>query len=223
MKSVEREDAPALDAIVHTIEAPSSNTPTGVPTKYLEVGAGLGRFPLKLRTIHPKEKLDIECLEVNTTVAQKLTEKGFKTAAASATKMPYADSSFDIVHCAHVIEHFSYPEVTLLLEELFRVVKPGGIVIIRSPLMYPGFYNELDHIKPYPPKAIMHYFTLEQQQKQGAHQVNLISNWNRREGLEFSWPLPGISIINRISLWFWTMTGWPRSKTNGYVAVFTKE
>jgi len=44
---------------------------------------------------------------------------------------PFADASFDRVVCSHVIEHMRYP--VGLMEEIWRVLKVGGTVQIKTP------------------------------------------------------------------------------------------
>jgi len=44
---------------------------------------------------------------------------------------PFADNSFDRVICSHVIEHMRYP--VGLMEEIWRVLKAGGTVQIKTP------------------------------------------------------------------------------------------
>lgn len=46
-------------------------------------------------------------------------------------KFPFPDSSFDVVTSLCVIEHLIYPE--LILNEMNRVLKPGGIFVISCP------------------------------------------------------------------------------------------
>ena len=43
------------------------------------------------------------------------------------TALPYADDTFDVVLMAHVLEHIGDPQAALA--ELYRVLKPGGIII----------------------------------------------------------------------------------------------
>jgi SAM-dependent methyltransferase len=52
---------------------------------------------------------------------------------ASLTKLPYADGSFDRALCLDVLEHLTYPDQTLALAELYRVVRRGGELLISVP------------------------------------------------------------------------------------------
>jgi SAM-dependent methyltransferase len=44
---------------------------------------------------------------------------------------PFADSEFDLVVCEHVIEHLQH--VISVMEELHRITRPGGRVLVRVP------------------------------------------------------------------------------------------
>jgi len=43
----------------------------------------------------------------------------------------YAEESFDVVHCSHLIEHLNDPSG--FLDEVFRILKPGGRFICTTP------------------------------------------------------------------------------------------
>jgi SAM-dependent methyltransferase len=45
--------------------------------------------------------------------------------------LPFADASLDIALCNHVLEHVNDP--ALALRELFRCLKPGGVLIAQTP------------------------------------------------------------------------------------------
>jgi SAM-dependent methyltransferase len=47
--------------------------------------------------------------------------------------LPFADRTFDVVYALHIIEHLTPAEAASLVGELFRVLKPGGIVRISTP------------------------------------------------------------------------------------------
>ena len=47
--------------------------------------------------------------------------------------IPLPDDSADIIVCSHILEHLRNPEYTL--GELIRVIKPGGILLVGSPVL----------------------------------------------------------------------------------------
>lgn len=48
------------------------------------------------------------------------------------TGLTYADASFDMIMCNHVLEHI--PDDKKAMSELFRVLKPGGWAILQTPM-----------------------------------------------------------------------------------------
>ncbi len=44
---------------------------------------------------------------------------------------PFEDSSFDLVACMHVLEHLA--DVVRVVEEIHRVLRPGGILLVEVP------------------------------------------------------------------------------------------
>lgn len=51
---------------------------------------------------------------------------------ADICDLPFTDASFDWVLCNHVLEHI--PNDTKAMQELFRVLKPGGTALLQVPL-----------------------------------------------------------------------------------------
>lgn len=49
----------------------------------------------------------------------------------SSGRMPFLAASFDIIVCFSVLHHI--PNVSMLIREMFRVLKPGGHVLLREP------------------------------------------------------------------------------------------
>lgn len=63
---------------------------------------------------------------------QNCRGEGFTCDAVDMTKaLPYADNSFDGILCSEGIEHID--NQMFLLRELYRILKPGGILIITTP------------------------------------------------------------------------------------------
>jgi len=50
-------------------------------------------------------------------------------------KMPFADRSFDVVLCNHVLEHVDNDIVAM--QEIHRVLRPGGFAILQVPFFSP--------------------------------------------------------------------------------------
>jgi SAM-dependent methyltransferase len=51
----------------------------------------------------------------------------------SVTSLPYADGTFDRALCLDVLEHLAYEEQPRALAELFRVLRPGGELLVSVP------------------------------------------------------------------------------------------
>ena len=50
-------------------------------------------------------------------------------------RLPFADASFDLVYSSQVIEHVPTP--WLFMQEISRVLRPGGIVVLTAPAWWP--------------------------------------------------------------------------------------
>lgn len=69
-----------------------------------------------------------------------LTPKQFQVGVAE--RLPYPDTSFDVVHCYTVLEHVA--DVDQSMREMLRVAKSSGIVYVHSPNYlhaYEGHYK----------------------------------------------------------------------------------
>jgi ubiquinone/menaquinone biosynthesis C-methylase UbiE len=70
-------------------------------------------------------------------------------------KLPFEDNKIDIIVFLAVIEHISNPDN--LLNEVYRILKPGGIIYITTPNWYYDyrtFYNDPTHVKAYNPVTL---------------------------------------------------------------------
>lgn len=65
--------------------------------------------------------------------------KSLRPIACNATRLPFLDESFECVICSEVLEHIEQDQI--VLQEIFRVMKPGGELILTCPLhqRYFGF------------------------------------------------------------------------------------
>jgi SAM-dependent methyltransferase len=95
--------------------------------KFLDIGCGRGEF---LRGF-------IDCgvlghgVDLSRTAERYCPEAELRTADLENEQLPYPDNHFDVIYSKSVIEHFYYPEK--LVQEMFRVLKPGGLAITMCP------------------------------------------------------------------------------------------
>lgn len=54
--------------------------------------------------------------------------------------MPFADQSFDLIVCFSVLHHI--PNVSTVVREMFRALKPGGHVLLREPITSMGDWRK---------------------------------------------------------------------------------
>ena len=52
----------------------------------------------------------------------------------SITHLNYEDNTVDLIYASHVLEYFDREEVSEVLEEWYRVLKPGGILRLAVPI-----------------------------------------------------------------------------------------
>ncbi|MDT0642852.1 class I SAM-dependent methyltransferase [Zunongwangia sp. F363] len=120
--------------------------------KILDIGAGEGSFADYL------QKLDIYLLEGNPASVAKLKKRYKNVFQGKLPDLPYENSFFDLIHISHVIEHLHPDDMYKTLKEMDRCCKPGGAIVVSTPLFWSGFYNDLSHIKPYDPLVLEKYF-----------------------------------------------------------------
>lgn len=116
-------------------------------TRLLDVGCGRGEFLRGfLRCGLSGDGVD------QSSIARDLcpTPAEIRTADLETEPLPFDDADFDVVFSKSVIEHFYYPE--RLVREMFRVLKPGGLLITMCPdweANYRIFYEDYTHRTPF--------------------------------------------------------------------------
>ncbi len=102
--------------------------------RVLEIGCGTGQHSAALARLYPGWNIIAtdssedsvhearELMSVNTLSAQ--------VQHADLLELPFHDSTFDLVFGDHVIAHV--PNIDLALRECFRVLKPGGFLVLNA-------------------------------------------------------------------------------------------
>lgn len=86
----------------------------------LEVGAGTGLIMDGLGKA-PKK---IVGLDISSGMLKSAVQRGFNVVQGSATDLPFADATFDLVYSFKVLAHI--PDIEKALSEMSRVLRPGG-------------------------------------------------------------------------------------------------
>jgi SAM-dependent methyltransferase len=104
------------------------------PSSILEVGCGEGELALRMLT-----ELDATLVAVDQSerMVEITRSRGVDARVADVQRLPFADSSFDAVVAAWMLYHV--PDLALGIEELARVVRPGGRLVAAT--------NASDHLK----------------------------------------------------------------------------
>ena len=113
-------------------------------TRYLvrdnsEASKGIQKLPLlqQKHTMLPKLKLHLACghdyNEEYINIDLYAPEDAKCDVRFDVTKLPYDDNSVDEIKAFHIIEHFNFFEIKEVLNEWYRVLKPGGKLYLETP------------------------------------------------------------------------------------------
>lgn len=120
----------------------------------LDVGCGLGRNMTLLK------KYGYANI-IGTDISQEMLDlsKGNGHSVCVRDGLKKYKNKFDVILFSHVLEHIEYSGIQETMESYFEVSKPDALVIICMPLLYDGFYDNVDHIKPYYAKGLVTLFS----------------------------------------------------------------
>ncbi len=162
--------------------------------RVLDVGCGYGRYLVPLK----KKGFDVLGVDKNPKIIKENVEKGIN--CISLETFSEATSTFDIIICSHIIEHFCPEELLTFLNFYLSRLEKGGYLIIATPLYSDYFYDDFDHVKPYHPLGLQMVFGQQQAQVQyySTHKLEMKDIWFRKS--------PFISTFHRAKLFKSAMT-----------------
>ncbi len=121
-KRYERERHHGYHALLDELELDIA-LPLAEGREVLEVGCGTGLILSRLARVARRA----EGIDLSPGMLDKARERGLSVREASATALPFADASFDLVVSFKVLAHV--PDIGLALSEMARVCRPGGRVL----------------------------------------------------------------------------------------------
>ncbi|KKS98422.1 MAG: methyltransferase type 11 [Candidatus Gottesmanbacteria bacterium GW2011_GWA2_43_14] len=97
----------------------------------LDAGCGTGGMSLKLTRFGT-----VYAVDINETALKFAQKKGLRhVIKASVSELPFQDDYFDLVVCLDVLYHKKVTDDTAALKELYRVLKPKGLLLLRLPAL----------------------------------------------------------------------------------------
>ncbi|MFD0676214.1 MULTISPECIES: class I SAM-dependent methyltransferase [unclassified Paenibacillus] len=124
----------------------------------LDIGCGRGEFIELLG----ENGTRVKGIDLNRDMVDYCKERGFDVDLENALHYLHncENNSLDAIFMAQVIEHLSHQESLLLLDSMFRVLEPGGMVVIETInvqsvfAMNNWFYLDPTHVKPVHPVTL---------------------------------------------------------------------
>lgn len=115
--------------------------------RLLDYGCGDGKYFQHLIYKHGLRAENVHGVEVSSRRVERCHEMGWTNARLieGIGLLPYEDASFDIINMMEVIEHIPAKQGECTLDELRRILRPGGMLLISTP-NYPikRFYDWSD-------------------------------------------------------------------------------
>lgn len=97
--------------------------------KILDVGCGTGGLLVKLT----EEGYDSEGIDISSEAIKYSLKRGQKVKIGNAVNLPYKNNTFDAVLSLDVLYHSQVSSDKVALKEMIRVLKVGGLLLIRVP------------------------------------------------------------------------------------------
>ena len=121
----------------------------------LDVGYGGGTFIPMLSKIG-KKVYGIDTMPYPQKVNEILKKENIEAelAVGSIFKSSYKDNFFDRITCVSILEHFKGKEINSAVKEMYRILKPGGYLIIGSPVKNSMTDFIIDHFLNFKPNDI---------------------------------------------------------------------
>ncbi len=137
----------------------------GTARRILDIGCGTGTLLKAVKESKPE--VDSFGVDSNEAVIAQAQDRGLNVVCGDALEAVESikDDSYDVVFAIHIVEHLPFGYMRRLLAECYRVVAPGGRLIVETPntqsvyVMSHHYYIDPSHQMPRHPS--LYCFILE--------------------------------------------------------------
>jgi SAM-dependent methyltransferase len=118
----------------------------GTRATILDVGCGGGRTVQKLAALAPEGRVyGVDYSDASVALSRKTNKRGIQEGRvdirqASVSRLPFSDHMFDLVTAVET--HFYWPDLLADVQEVLRVLKPGGTFLILAEAYKGGKYDK---------------------------------------------------------------------------------
>jgi glycosyltransferase involved in cell wall biosynthesis len=126
------------------------------PGRVADVGCGPGYF---LDLLRERGVLGFG-IDIDPAMVDAAKRRGHEAVAGDHTTLATMPDAFTGVHLSHIIEHLWGDDAVALLEGAKTALKPGGMLIVRTPnwgnatVRHGGFWLDHTHKRPYPKELL---------------------------------------------------------------------
>lgn len=193
----------------------------------LDIGCGYGRTLDALRSTG----IDAFGVDVNSEIVASNNRQGFK--CFTPDKFVEQSVMADVLIMSHVIEHFAPGDLMAFMERYLDYLRPGGCLLVVTPLLTDRFFDDFDHVKPYQPVGFAMVFggDVAQVQYYGRHRLKLVDLRFRRSPFAIafarglyvrSWTSRWVQLANLFGAIVFRLTGGLIGRTTGWIGLYRK-
>lgn len=126
----------------------------GQVSRVLDLGCGLGC----MGRLKPAPEIEVYGLDIDEATVAKATQyENAQVWNLETQRLPFENEFFDAVLAKDIVEHLQAPWV--LVTEIYRVLRPGGLVIANVPMAKPKVvWNDYTHIRGFTSSALRMLF-----------------------------------------------------------------
>lgn len=193
----------------------------------LDIGCGYGRTLRALRAVG----LPALGIEVNPAIVAHNRGEGLECLLPDEFRN--LGLAADVIVMSHVVEHFGPLQLLAFLDDYLSYLRPGGYLVIATPLASDRFFDDFDHVRPYQPLGFSMVYGAGDAQVQylGKHRLELIDLWFRRSpfGVAFArglyvraWTSRWLQSANLAGVAAFRISAGLIGRTTGWVGMFCK-